>query len=245
MSEQPVILEASGLVKEFQKPGALPIRVMDGLDLTVRAGERVAVKGESGVGKSTLLNLLGGLDRADAGTILHGGEAIPLEPGARARWRRRSVGFIFQFHGLLNEFTAVENVALAGLVSGWPRRRALTEGRSWLSRMGLGERMEHFPDELSGGEQQRVAVGRALLTGPPVVLADEPTGNLDPDTGNRVLDQLIEVQEHVGFALVVATHSEKLAERCDRVLWMREGRLEGAEPDGTEREPSAGARMPS
>ena len=202
------------------------IRVLEGVNLEVLPGERVAIRGQSGVGKTTLLNLLGGLDRPDSGEILHGGRPLPDEADARAGWRRGSVGFIFQFHGLLPEFTAAENVALAGLVCGRPRRDALRQAEELLDRVGLAERTDHYPDELSGGEQQRVSIARALLVRPRVVLADEPTGNLDPRTGDRILDLLIEFQEESAFALVVASHSERLARRCHRILEVVDGRLE-------------------
>jgi predicted ABC-type transport system involved in lysophospholipase L1 biosynthesis ATPase subunit len=153
-------LVARGLAKAYRSVSAVAgatIRVLDGLDLKVEAGESVAIQGESGIGKTTLLNLLGGLDRPDAGEILHAGEPIPRDLDARAKWRRGAVGFIFQFHGLLAELTALENVALAGLVCGWSRDEAHRAGEELLERVGLAERMEHHPDELSGGEQQRVA----------------------------------------------------------------------------------------
>ena len=202
------------------------IRVLENVNLEVMPGERVAIRGQSGVGKTTLLNLLGGLDRPDEGRILHEGRPLPDESDARVGWRRGRVGFIFQFHGLLPEFTAAENVALAGLVCGRGRRDALRQSEELLARVGLGERSDHYPDELSGGEQQRVSIARALLVRPRVVLADEPTGNLDPRTGDRILELLIELQEESEFALVVASHSERLARRCHRILEVVDGRLE-------------------
>lgn len=234
MSEAPCVVETRDLRKAYRRwtaDGGELIPVLEGVGLTVASGERVAVQGESGVGKTTLLNLLGGLDRPDGGQVLHLGRPLPDGPAERARWRRGAVGFIFQFHGLLAEFTAAENVALAGLIGGWPRRTALAASHSLLADLGLADRAEHHPDELSGGEQQRVAVARALLTGPSLVLADEPTGNLDPRTGEVVFDRLIERQERQGFALVVATHSARLARRCHRVLRLSFGRLAPAEPE--------------
>lgn len=228
MVETAAVIEASGLTKAYRRRtagGEDRVAVLDGAQLSVPPGERLAVQGDSGVGKTTLLNLLGGLDRPDDGTILYRGRAIPADPAARARWRRAEVGFIFQFHGLLADFTAAENVALAGLIAGWSRVDALRRARALLADLGLGARVDHYPDELSGGEQQRVAVARALLTGPSLVLADEPTGNLDPQTGDQVLDRLVEWQEKHGFALVVATHSQRLARRCHRVVRLVAGRL--------------------
>ncbi len=202
------------------------IKVLSHTDFRLRAGERVAIQGASGTGKTTLLNLLGGLDRPESGTHLHRGRALPADPDERSRWRQREVGFIFQFHGLLPEFTAVENVALAGLIAGWSRREATREAGELLRRMSLSERAEHYPDELSGGEQQRVSIARALVRRPPLLLADEPTGNLDPQTGDRVFDELIDLQKRDGFALVVATHSRAIAARCHRILHLEGGRLE-------------------
>ncbi len=227
------VLVAADLHKTYRRRtagGDENVRVLERTGLTVRRGERVAIQGESGVGKTTLLNVLGGLDRPDSGTIRHGGRPMPEDAAERARWRRAEVGFIFQFHGLLPEFTAAENVALSGLISGWPRRRALTAAKDLLAELGLQARVDHYPDELSGGEQQRVAVARALLTGPSLVLADEPTGNLDPRTGDQVLDRLIEWQDRHDFALVVATHSARLARRCHRVLQLTGGQLQETAP---------------
>jgi lipoprotein-releasing system ATP-binding protein len=220
------IVVARNLAKAYTRRGsAEPLHVLRGIDLTIAAGERIAVQGESGVGKSTLLNLLGGLDRPDGGHLEHEGRALPADPAARARWRRRAVGFIFQFHGLLNELTALENAAVAGLISGLERAEAFDRAHDLLARLGVGERESHYPDELSGGEQQRVAIGRALVPGPSLVLADEPTGNLDPDTGDRVLDLLVARQEEASFALVMATHSDRVAGRCHRVVRLEAGQL--------------------
>lgn len=228
------LLEARGLGKQFRRPapGAPPLEIIKGLDLQVSGGERVAIQGESGVGKTTLLNLLGGLDRPDSGILVFQGKEIPGPPALRARWRRRAVGIIFQFHGLLDEFTAAENVALAGLIRGWNRREAMEAAGVLLASLGLAERLDHRPQQLSGGEQQRVAIARAVLPEPPLVLADEPTGNLDPETGERVFDTLIEIQRRRGFALVIATHSSRLARRCHRTLRMEQGRLVAQQAGG-------------
>ncbi|GAB4368487.1 MAG: ABC transporter ATP-binding protein [Acidobacteriota bacterium] len=228
MSRGTPLLVCRGLARAYRRRGGRleeTIPVLSGLDLEVASGESVAIQGESGIGKTTLLNLVGGLDRPDAGEILVDGRPIPDDPDRRAEWRRRHVGFIFQFHGLLGELTAEENVALARIVAGDPRDVALAEARRWLDQVGLGRRIDHYPDELSGGEQQRVAIARALARTPRLVLADEPTGNLDPRTGDRVLDVLFGLQQETGFALVVASHSERLARRCRRILVVEEGRL--------------------
>ncbi len=228
MTEPVPLLRCHGLAKAYHRQrGRLreTITVLEAVDLEVGEGESVAIQGESGIGKTTLLNLIGGLDRPEAGEILVDGRPIPADPDERAGWRRDNVGFIFQFHGLFNELTADENVALAQLVAGVPRAMAIREARRWLARVGLEHRFDHYPDELSGGEQQRVAIARALVRTPRLVLADEPTGNLDPRTGDRVLDVLFELQSETRFALVVASHSERLARRCRRILVVEEGRL--------------------
>ncbi len=223
-----VVIEMAGVAKAYRRPifgGGEVIPVLDGAELEVAPGERVAIQGESGIGKTTVLNLLGGIDRQDAGVLRHRGRPLPSSADDRARWRRHHVGFIFQFHGLLAELTALENVMLAGLIDGKPRLEMTGAARELLTGLGLGERLEHHPDELSGGEQQRVAIARALVKRPDLVLADEPTGNLDPKTGDRVLDLLFELQRRDRFALVVATHSERLASRCHRILHVEDARL--------------------
>jgi lipoprotein-releasing system ATP-binding protein len=226
MSDRALVVEVRDLAKSYHRAGGgEAVRVLDGVDLAVGAGESVAIQGESGTGKTTLLNLVGALDRPDSGVLRCRGRELPRDPADRARWRRQEVGFIFQFHGLLPEFSAVENVALAGIVAGRARRDALSRARQLLEQMGLTHRTDHYPDELSGGEQQRVAVARALFGSPAVVLADEPTGNLDPKTGDRVLDALFDLQRQLRFALLVATHSGRLASRCDRVVRLVDGRL--------------------
>lgn len=226
-----LLMEVQDLEKTYRRGGGGRdlVPVLCGLAFTSEAGTSTAIQGESGTGKTTFLNILGGLDRPDGGSVLHRGKPLPEDPAERARWRGREVGFIFQFHGLLREFTAVENVALAGLIGDRPRREALLEARRLLEALGLERRADHYPDELSGGEQQRVAVARALFSRPGLVLADEPTGNLDPVTGDKVLDLLFSLQKERGFALVVATHSTRLAGRCDRILRLEQGRLHPAE----------------
>jgi len=218
------LLAAERLAKAYRS-GPRPIEVLRGLDLAIEAGEAVAVVGVSGVGKSTLLHVLGGLDRPDAGRLRFRGEDVFARDVAElARHRNRHVGFIFQFHHLLPEFSALENVVLPFRIA---RRRGAFENaaRGLLERLGLADRLHHRPGELSGGEQQRVAIARALAMGPEIVLADEPTGNLDPATGGRVFALLRELQEERTFALVLATHSERLASGCDRVLRLADGRL--------------------
>jgi lipoprotein-releasing system ATP-binding protein len=217
------VLGARRLCRSYAS-GARRIEVLRGLDLEVQPGETVAVVGDSGVGKSTLLHLLGGLDRPDSGAVLfRGADLYGGAPADLAAYRNRDVGFVFQFHHLLPEFTALENVELAFWIG---RRSGGRRAREVLERLGLADRLRHRPAQLSGGEQQRVAVARAVVGGPAVVLADEPTGNLDPATGAAVFRMLRELQAERGFALVLATHSERLARGCDRLMRLVRGRLE-------------------
>jgi lipoprotein-releasing system ATP-binding protein len=218
------LLSARGLVKSYRS-GPRKIDVLRGLDLEIAAGEAVAIVGDSGVGKSTLLHILGGLDRADGGELLYMGSGLyERDARALAEHRNANVGFIFQFHYLLPEFTAQENVEMPFRIG---RREGdfAGEARAILVRLGLEERLTHRPAELSGGEQQRVAIARALAVGPRLVLADEPTGNLDPGTGRLVFELLRELQRERGFSLVLASHSERLATGCDRILRLGQGRL--------------------
>jgi lipoprotein-releasing system ATP-binding protein len=198
--------------------------VLRGLDVEVAAGEMVAVVGPSGVGKSTLLHLLGLLDRPDAGTVELFGEAVgEWTPRERARFRNRSLGFVFQFHALLPEFTLAENVAMPLLIAGRRHAEALAAALDLVASVGLAERAEHFPDQLSGGEQQRGAVARALVGSPRLLLADEPTGNLDAAAASALFDLVRSLHLSRGVTSVIVTHNEALAGRCDRVL-----RLAGA-----------------
>jgi lipoprotein-releasing system ATP-binding protein len=222
-------VEASGLVRRFDD-GQRTIEVLSGLDLVVGKGESVAIVGESGVGKSTLLHLLGALDEPDAGSVKIGGEDVfTLNARQLAAVRNSKVGFVFQFHHLLGDFDALENVMMPLLVAGKSRSRARARASQILERVGLGERLSHRPGELSGGEQQRVAVARSVATEPQVVFADEPTGNLDPNTAHEVQNLLIEIQREAECALVVATHSSALADAMDRTLTMAEGCLHQGE----------------
>jgi lipoprotein-releasing system ATP-binding protein len=218
------VLAARGLVKRYQS-GARSLEVLRGLDIEVAAGEAVAIVGDSGVGKSTLLHILGGLDLPDEGTVAFlGRETVTSQGGDLAEYRNRHVGFIFQFHHLLPEFTALENVEMPFRIGRRPGHPA-GPAREMLMRLGLSDRLTHRPSALSGGEQQRVAIARAVAPGPAMVLADEPTGNLDPGTGASVFGLLRELQRERGFALVVATHSGRVAHGCDRMLRLTEGRL--------------------
>jgi lipoprotein-releasing system ATP-binding protein len=220
-----VLIRAERLSKRYGE-GEHAIRVLEDLDLEIRRTERVAIIGESGVGKSTLLHILGTLDRPSAGTVFLGDQDLfALSDEELAALRTREIGFIFQFHHLLPDFTALENVMMPGLIAGLSWADAQTKAEEMLLKVGLGERLTHRPGELSGGEQQRVAVARALVLGPRVVLADEPTGNLDPVTGDGVLRLLLALNQELGVTMAIVTHSEKLAAAMDRTLRLSAGKL--------------------
>jgi len=225
-----LVLQARDIWKSYQGPLG-PVDVLRGVDLGVARGEMVALLGASGVGKSTLLNVLGSLDVPDRGEAFLGGTSLfAVKPFDRARLRNQAIGFVFQFHHLLPEFTAIENVAMKLRLRGVADAAALESSRVLLERFGLGERLHHAPDALSGGEQQRVAVARALVGDPQVLLADEPTGNLDPRTAAGLFEELHTVARERGIAILWATHNETLAKRSDRVLRLQEGTLVDASP---------------
>ncbi len=220
-----VVLEGVDLVKEFVQ-GAVTLQVLRGASIKVRAGERIAIVGASGSGKTTLLQLLGGLDLPTRGTVDIAGSAMnQLNDTERGRLRNHAVGFVYQFHHLLPEFTALENVAMPLLVRRMSPRDAKLEAGALLSRVGLSERLEHRPSQLSGGERQRAAVARALVTRPKLVLADEPTGNLDGKNAAQVFELMLELNRELGTSLVIVTHDERLAARLDRVLTLVDGIL--------------------
>ncbi|MGH8008130.1 MAG: ABC transporter ATP-binding protein [Candidatus Binatia bacterium] len=220
-----VLIRTEGLSKHYGE-GEQTIRVLEDLDLEIRQAERIAIVGESGVGKSTLLHILGTLDRPSAGKVLLAGQDIFSLPEVElAALRNREIGFIFQLHHLLPDFTAVENVMMPGLIAGLSPVQARERSEEILRKVGLGERLTHRPGELSGGEQQRVAVARAWVLGPRVVLADEPTGNLDPVTGEGVLHLLLTLHEEMGITMAIVTHSERLAAAMDRTLRLSRGKL--------------------
>jgi lipoprotein-releasing system ATP-binding protein len=219
------LIRCTGLWKSYPS-GDGRIEVLQGLDLTVHRGEMIAVLGQSGVGKSTLLHLLGGLDSPDRGTYRFDGEdVLALDAEGRSRFRNRNIGFVFQFHHLLPEFSALENVLMPRLIR--RERRASVEGmaRDLLQEMGLEQRLDHRPSQLSGGEQQRVAIARALMAEPALLIADEPTGNLDPQTSVKVFELLRGAHADRGLTTLLASHNERLAEACDRAILLSEGRL--------------------
>ena len=218
-------LSCHGLARQFREQGRV-LEVLRGVDLSIAPGERVAVVGASGCGKTTFLQLLGGLDTPTRGWVELNGRNLSAMPAAeRGKQRNRHIGFVYQFHHLLPEFSAVENVAMPLLIRRAPAAGAMEAARELLRQVGLGERLSHRPARLSGGERQRVAVARALITQPSVVLADEPTGNLDPESGERVFELLLQLNRDTGAALVVVTHDLARARRMERVLALRDGLL--------------------
>ena len=218
-------LEARDVVKRFQL-GDETIEVLSGLSLRLAPGESVAVLGVSGAGKSTLLHVLGGLDRPTSGQVLYGGKDLTGLPADEvAAFRNRALGFVFQSHHLLPEFDAEENVMMPCMLAGIPRKDSRERARAMLAQVGLSHRLRHGPGKLSGGERQRVAIARALVLRPSVVLADEPTGNLDPHTADEVVDLFLRLNADAGTALVLVTHNEKLANRLAKKCYLVEGRL--------------------
>ena len=218
-----MVLSCKGLTKTFDDAGSL-VTVLQDVDFQLPAGETAAIVGASGSGKSTLLHLLGGLDKPTAGTVeVAGQEMTALSDSARGRLRNRALGFVYQFHHLLPEFTAEENVAMPLLVRRASGRQAFTEARKLLHDVGLSHRLGHKPSQLSGGERQRAAVARALITRPSIVLADEPTGNLDSRNGEQVFELMLRLNAEHGTSLLVVTHDHELAGRMNRTWTLEDG----------------------
>lgn len=226
-------LTATSIVKSYRNARG-KVEVLRGADLSVEAGEMIAIVGASGVGKSTMLHVLGGLDSLDAGTLEIDGMKIALmNDDARVAFRNQRVGFVFQFHHLLPEFSALENVEMPLLIGGVPAPARRARAAAILERVGLTARLDHLPSALSGGEQQRVAIARALVTKPALLLADEPTGNLDEDTAGEILRLIREIHAENGLTSIVVTHNPKVADGCDRVLRLQSGLLTENPAPGT------------
>jgi lipoprotein-releasing system ATP-binding protein len=227
------ILEGRALRRIYIEEDGSELTILDGVEIAIQSGEAVAIVGASGAGKSTLLHLLGCLDRPTGGEVVLDGQAVSALPDADlAVLRNRRIGFVFQFHHLLREFTALENVMMPMRIAGRAERDARDHAGHLLEQVGLGHRVTHKPSQLSGGEQQRVAVARALANTPAVVLADEPSGNLDTHTAELLHELLFRLRAAHDVALVLATHNRELADRADRILQVREGRLESFYPAG-------------
>lgn len=219
------VLECRNVVREFSEAGTT-LQVLRGVNLAVRPAERVAIIGASGSGKTTLLQIMGGLDEpTEGGVLVNGAPMHGTNEKAKGELRNKYIGFIYQFHHLLPEFTADENVAMPLLIRREKKLEALGKARDLLGRVGLGERLSHKPGELSGGERQRAAVARALITRPQLVLADEPTGNLDAGNGEHVLKLMLELNEELQTSLVIVTHDHSIAKRMDRILVLEDGVL--------------------
>ncbi len=230
MNEGNFILQAEGLYKSYRL-GAADVKVLKGVDLAVRSGEFISIVGASGSGKSTLLHILGALDRPDKGTVRFEGRDLKnTGNGELNRFRNKMVGFVFQFYHLLDELNVLENVFLPAMVSkstiGWllSRKQAKNRAKELLSQLGLSERAEHKPYQLSGGERQRVAIGRALMNEPKILLADEPTGNLDSQTGNSIM-KVFEALNKAGQTIVMVTHDERIAHKAGRIIMLTDGKI--------------------
>lgn len=229
-TQEPSVVEVAGLAKAYSQ-GGTAVPILAGLDMSIRRGESVAILGVSGTGKSTLLNVLSGIDPADKGRVsIEGQDIATLDSAGLARYRREKVGFIFQFYNLIPTLTALENVMTGWEAAGKPPREGETASRAILEALGLSEKTERFPEQLSGGEQQRVAIARALVKRPALVLADEPTGNLDPKTAASTTRLLLDQARQFASALIIVTHNPSIGEHTDRTLVLRNGRLEEQQP---------------
>jgi lipoprotein-releasing system ATP-binding protein len=227
------VLEAHDIAKSYRGGDGSTLHILNGVNLSVKRGEMIAIVGESGAGKSTLLHVIGALDRPSRGYVLIGGESInDRTDDELAIIRNKKIGFVFQYHHLLREFSALENVMMPLRIAGVPVPKARSRAEELLARVGLSGRMQHRPSELSGGEQQRTAVARALAVDPSVVLADEPTGNLDHQNGDRLHEVFSQLARDLEIGLVVVTHNRSLAARADRALLLEDGRLVDTDVQG-------------
>jgi putative ABC transport system ATP-binding protein len=220
------VIELRGIAKSFS--GKRSVTALDNVSLSIAKSDMVSIVGPSGSGKSTLLNLIGGLDRATAGEISIDGEVLGgLNDDQLTRVRRDKIGFIFQFFNLLPTLSALENVSIPLHLRGWPRKKIDDRARELLGLVGLGDRLEHLPEEMSGGERQRVAIARALSVYPPILLADEPTGNLDTQTGADILKLIHDLHDRLGATVLIVTHDRNVAESCPRTITLRDGHIVG------------------
>lgn len=228
MDNPKFVLEAKELHKSFSTgPGKEDLHVLRGMNLKVEEGSITSIIGSSGSGKSTLLHILGGLDLADSGEVYWDGNKISdYTPDELADLRNKNIGFVFQFHHLLPEFTALENVAMPALIAGKPMNESYKRANELLDNFGIKERSDHRPTQLSGGEQQRVSMARALMNNPKVILADEPTGNLDQTNTDTILDLLFQLRDTMGVSVLLITHEKEIAGRSDRILELKKGILE-------------------
>ncbi len=224
MNEADILVR--GIKKSFSL-GSKSVQALNGIDIDIRKGELICIMGASGAGKSTLLHILGTVERPTEGSIIYDSkEVFAMSDDELSDFRNHKIGFVFQFHHLLPDFTAIENVIMPALVSGMNRKDACEKGSAMLSELGLAERLDHKPAELSGGEQQRVAIARALIMDPEILLADEPTGNLDTATGNIVFDMLLEAGEKHKTTLIIVTHNDDFSKNMPRLIRLRDGRIE-------------------
>lgn len=226
-TDKKVIIKTTGVTKEYQVSKTETLKVLKGIDTEIYEGEIVTIVGPSGAGKSTLLHIIGTLDKPTQGNVVFDGENVfSLGSNDLARFRNTRIGFVFQFHHLLPEFTAIENVCLAAMISGKSLKSVEAKAKEILTEVGLSERLHHKPSELSGGEAQRVAIARALINSPKVILADEPTGNLDTKNSEEVMHLIFDLRKKYNRTFVIVTHNEKFAEMTDRTLKMVDGQLQ-------------------
>ena len=234
IARKSVLLRGEGIWKEYHTGEKIVLQVLKGVDVEIKEGEIVVIVGPSGSGKSTLLHLLGGLDRPTKGKVFFDEKEIfEFAEEELAGFRNKTLGFVFQFHHLLPEFTALENVGMPALISGRSKKSVIPKAEKILVEVGLGDRLDHKPNQLSGGEQQRVAVARALMNDPQIVLADEPSGNLDEESGLNLHKLLVSLSEKRGLTFVIATHNPDLAKRAHRVLRLADGKLMPGKPPST------------